>query len=187
MARQAVELDHTDADSHAYHSNILWMCARYEHAVSAAQRALELSPNLARGHANLGCALLFSGHAKDGVGALKKSIRFDPYEPMLPSRMMLLAIAYYFMRDYEDAVKAAREAIYISPSYPLPYRWLAAALGQLGRTVEARRALDDAIAVSPGVFERYVARRVRWHRPEDHAHMVDGLLKAGLALAQDHP
>jgi len=25
----------------------------------------------------------------------------------------------------------------------------------------------------------YVGRRVPWHRPEDHAHMIEGLRKAG--------
>jgi adenylate cyclase len=44
--------------------------------------------------------------------------------------------------------------------------------------------LDDAIAVSPEVFERYVYRQVRWHRLEDHAHMIEGLRKAGLPPAR---
>jgi adenylate cyclase len=55
---------------------------------------------------------------------------------------------------------------------------LAAALGQLGRT-EARAALETVIASSPREFDGYVRHRAPWFRPEDHAHMVEGLRKAG--------
>ena len=71
--------------------------------------------------------------------------------------------------------------IHFYPDYPLPYRWLAAALGQLGQTAEARQALEKAIAVAPALFDVYVRNRVPWHRPEDHIHMIEGLRKAGLA------
>jgi adenylate cyclase len=98
---------------------------------------------------------------------------------MLPSRLNLSAIGLYFSREYESAVEAAKRAIRSSPDYPLPYRWLAAALGQLGRTAEAKQALATAIAIAPDVFDRFVRQRVPWHRPEDHAHMVEGLRKAG--------
>lgn len=59
------------------------------------------------------------------------------------------------------------------------YRWLAAALGQLGRTDEAREALHTAMTTDPQVFDRFVRSRVPWHRPEDYEHMLDGLRKAG--------
>jgi hypothetical protein len=67
-----------------------------------------------------------------------------------------------------------------NPDHPLTYRWLAAALGQLGRTAEAKEALEKAIAVAPALFDMYVRKRVPWHRPEDHAHMLEGLHKAGM-------
>jgi adenylate cyclase len=49
----------------------------------------------------------------------------------------------------------------------------------LGRTEEARAALQKALEVSPRSFEFYTRRRPPWHRPEDHEHMLDGLRKAG--------
>ena len=42
-----------------------------------------------------------------------------------------------------------------------------------------RQRLDKAIEIAPGSFDMYVRRRAPWFRPEDHAHMVDGLRKAG--------
>jgi adenylate cyclase len=49
----------------------------------------------------------------------------------------------------------------------------------MGRTAEAREALAKAIAVAPASFDMYVRNRVPWMRPEDHAHMVEGLRRAG--------
>lgn len=59
------------------------------------------------------------------------------------------------------------------------YRWPAAALGQLNRTVEAREWLEMAISRAPAAFDMYVRKRVPWFRPEDHAHLLEGLRKAG--------
>jgi adenylate cyclase len=57
---------------------------------------------------------------------------------------------------------------------------LAAALGQLERIDEAKQALEKAIASAPAAFQFYVCKRPPWMLPEDHAHMLDGLRKAGL-------
>jgi adenylate cyclase len=77
-------------------------------------------------------------------------------------------------------VEPAKRAIRSYPDYPGPYRGLAAAVGQLGRTIEAKEALEKAIGIAPASFDRYVRNRVPWMRPEDHAHMLEGLHKAGL-------
>ncbi len=73
----------------------------------------------------------------------------------------------------------AKRAIRSYPDFAHPYRWLAAALGQLGRIAEAKEALEQAIAIVPGAFETRVRVGVPWMRPEDHAHMLEGLRKAG--------
>jgi adenylate cyclase len=59
------------------------------------------------------------------------------------------------------------------------YRWSAAALGQLGRKTEAKDALDKGMNLAPAAFNMYVRNRAPWFRPEDHAHLLDGLRKAG--------
>jgi adenylate cyclase len=90
-----------------------------------------------------------------------------------------MTVGFYFSRDYEAAMDAAKTAIRWYPDLPLTYRWLAAALAWLGRADEAKEALAKAITVSPGQFDMYVRGRPPWIRPEDHAHMLEGLRKAG--------
>jgi len=90
-----------------------------------------------------------------------------------------VVLSLYFAREYEAAIEAATKVINSYPDHPLVYRWLAAALGQAGRIDEAKEALAKAIAVAPASFDLYVRHRVPWHRPEDHAHTLEGLRKAG--------
>jgi adenylate cyclase len=123
--------------------------------------------------------LIFSGRRKEGLAALERSIRLDPRDSRSAARLNQIALGHYFSREYEVAVETARRAIRSHPDYPLPYRWLAAALGQLSRSEEAKDALDKAIAIAPAAFDMYVRGRVPWMRPEDHAHMLEGLRKAG--------
>jgi len=179
LARQAIALDGTDAEAHSTLATAMLRHGDYDGALAQAEIALAMSPNLALAQGTLGEALIFSGQPKKGLVAVRTSIRLDPHDPKLANRLNNLALGYYFYREYEAAAEAARRAVRSNPEYPLPYRWLAAALGQLGRTVEAKEALEKAIAIAPATFDMYVRQRVPWHRPEDYAHMLEGLRKAG--------
>jgi Flp pilus assembly protein TadD len=81
--------------------------------------------------------------------------------------------------DYTGAVDAARRGIAANPSQPQAYRWLAAALGQLGQVGPANEALCKALEISAQSFRNFVNARPPWYRSEDHELMVDGLRKAG--------
>jgi adenylate cyclase len=179
LARRAVELDPADAQARSTLAEaMLWSRGDYEGALTEAERARAMSPNLAFAHATLAAALIFSGNPQDGLTALQTSLRLDPQTPNLASRLNLMACGLYLSGKYEASLEVAQRAVRSNPDYPLAYRWVAAALGQLGRTSEAKQALEKAISIAPASFEMYV-RRVRWHRPEDHAHMLEGLRKAG--------
>jgi adenylate cyclase len=44
---------------------------------------------------------------------------------------------------------------------------------------EAGEALEKAVTIPPASFDLYVRQRAPWLRSEDHAHMLEGLRKAG--------
>jgi adenylate cyclase len=178
-ARLAVALDGNNAGAHACLSVALFLRGDHHGAQAEAERALALSPNLASGYWRRGQALIFSGRSQDGLRDLQTSLRLEPHGVNLAHRLTQAAAALYFSRAYEGAVEATRHAIRSFPDFPPPYRWLAAALGQLGRIEEARAALEQGFAVAPAVFDRIFRGRSPWIRPEDHAHLIEGLRKAG--------
>ena len=111
--------------------------------------------------------------------ALETCTRLDPCGPWVAIRMLQRAIGLYFLGEYEASVEALKRVIRSYPEFPSSHRWLVAGLGQAGHAEEAKEALEKTIAITPGSFEMYVRKRVPWHRPEDHAHFLEGLRKAG--------
>ena len=134
---------------------------------------------MAAGYWQRGNTLIFAGQPEKGLTDLRTSLRLDPRGSNLVLRLFHFAIGCYFSRAYEDTVAAANNAIRAFPEWPQSYRFRAAALGQLGRTEEAKVALEKAIAVAPAAFDMYVRGRPPWYRLEDHAHLLEGLRKAG--------
>jgi adenylate cyclase len=151
----------------------------HEGALAEAEGALAMMPNLADAHGVRGAALIFSGRPEEGLPAVQICIRLDPRAPEMALRWNYVALGHYFCREYEATIEAAKRGIRSNPEFPSTYRWLAAALGQLGRTAEAKDVLEKAITIAPASFDGFVRRRVPWHRPEDYAHMLQGLRKAG--------
>jgi adenylate cyclase len=179
LARRAVALDSGDAEARWLLAVTLTTSGDYDGGLAEAKRALAISPNLASAHGVLGATLVFSGRPTEGLASLQTCIRLDPRHPAVGAYMHILAVGYYLCRDYEEAIEAAKRKIRSYPDDANTYRWLAAALGQLGHTEEAKDALEKAIAVSPAGFDMYVRNPPAFIRPEDHAHMVEGLRKAG--------
>jgi len=182
-ARRAVALDGGDAEARSRLAIALNTRGDHQGAQAEAERALAISPNLADAHGALGVVLTYSGRPKEGLAALKTCIRLDPRAPSLVLRLGHEAVALYFCREYAAAIEAARQAIRSFPDRPGSYLVLAAALGQMGRTAEAKEALEKAIAIAPALFDSYVRghvlKRYPGVRSEDHAHLMEGLRKAG--------
>jgi adenylate cyclase len=179
LARRAVALDGNDAEARTCLGLMVLWQGDYEGALAEIENALAISPNLADAHGVLGSVLNWSGQRREARVALEKSIRLDPLNPNLAIRFLALTVNFYLSGEYAAAVQAAKRTIRSYPDHESAYRWLAAALGQTGRIEEAKEALEKAVAIAPGSFDMYVRRRVAWHRPQDHAHMIEGLHKAG--------
>lgn len=181
MARKAVALAPGNGEARARLALALLARGEHDGALREARESLRLCAQLAAGHGALGVVLAYSGHAKEAIDALNACLKLDPRGPFLVNRLNQLALAHYLAGDWEDAARRAIDATRSFPGFPSPYRWGAAALGQLGRAREGAKMLQQAIALSPAEFDFQVKRRPPWFRPQDHELMIDGLRKAGWA------
>jgi adenylate cyclase len=178
-ARRAIEVDPCDADSHAALAHVMWFVGDNAGALEHVSIALSDNPNSPWANLVNGLILPSTGKLREGRDALFTALRLNPRDQTNKITARQIAPTYYFERDYLTAVDSARGAISLDPEFSGPYRWLAAALGQLGRIDEAQDALDRAIGTSHQSFALYVRSRPPWFRPEHHEHMLDGLRKAG--------
>jgi len=179
LARRAVALDGADAEARSCLGWALQARGEADDALAEIDRALCMSPNLAIAHGHRGPTLIFAGRPREGLAALKTCLRLDPRDPYLAVRFLHIACGLYFCGEYEASIEASKRLTRSYPDFPMVHRWSAAALGQLGRTTEAGEELEKAISRAPGAFNMYVRNRAPWFRLEDHAHLVDGLRKAG--------
>jgi adenylate cyclase len=180
-ARRAVVLDHDDAEAQAALGGCLFLAGNRGEGREHISLALAIDPNSCGANFQKGATLISDGKPSEGRPFILKAIRLDPRSPQSAKYLSLLAGSYYFERDYDSAVEAARRSLIRYPEYPRAYRWLVAALGQLGRAGEARAALDDLIRLSPKALENFAhfaISRGLWI-PRDHEHLLDGLRKAG--------
>jgi adenylate cyclase len=180
LARMAIALDRSNAFTHACLSFALFMRGDHYGALAEADLAITLSPNLATGYFQKGASLIRSGRPQEGLIALQTSLRLEPRGPNWSTILHHLVIGLYFSRAYHDAVEAAQQLIRLFPEYPSSYRWLAAALGQLGNTGEAKKALEKGLAIAEASYRPVIRPRPLWQRPEDYAHLLEGLRKGGV-------
>jgi adenylate cyclase len=179
MALKAIELAPGDADAQAALAFATVLNGSSEGVSERLAFALACNENSTYANAVQGLVLTRSGQPSKAREYLRTALRLNPRDPRNALFMHWIEVSYYFEHDYANATAAARQAIALHPRYPQPYRYLAAALGQLGNTNEAQEALDKAIAISPQGFALYVRSRPPWFRPEEHEHLLDGLRKAG--------
>jgi adenylate cyclase len=178
-AQKALELDPNDAEAHGLRAEATGHRGDYTGSFHHVERALLVNPNCAMAHHIKGWLQIFTGQPAEGRGAILYGIRLDPRRASYPFVRSHLVMSYYIEGDYETTVAEAERVIADRPDHPYAYRWLAAALGQLGRSNEARAALDKALAIARDAFRLYVEQRVPWMSQAVYEHMLDGLRKAG--------
>lgn len=87
-------------------------------AVVAYRKALEITPDNARIHLNLGLAYGAAGDLANAVAHYQRSLQLDPAQPLA---LVNLGIARAAQGDIDAAAAQYREAIRLNPYDPLPY------------------------------------------------------------------
>ncbi len=115
-ARKAVALDENLAEAHAELglAYIAFSPANFSLGDRELQRALELSPSLARPYLNLGGSLLRQGRLDEGLQELLKARELDPLASLIARNV---ATAYYLKRDYVRALEQLHQANELGPAF----------------------------------------------------------------------
>jgi adenylate cyclase len=180
LAHRAVALDPSDANAHAALGWVLETEGDHEAALNRTERALALNVNCADAYRLKGMSLVFSGQHRDGCQTLLTHLRLNPRDPGNWRAFHLIAVGCYMLGDYAGAIDADRRAMHENPNQRLSYRWLVAALAQLGRIAEAQSLVRDVTSrFSPEWFDQEWVSRPPWMREEEHGRLLDGLRKDG--------
>ncbi|MGI9405109.1 MAG: tetratricopeptide repeat protein [Hyphomicrobiaceae bacterium] len=162
------------------------LCGRHEQAIAALRRAVDVAPFDFHSWGRLGRTLSYGGDAeglREGQIVLDRILASAPNHPMVPYWLYFKANASALEGRHEDAERFARKSIEIQPGYAGAWIALANALGQLGRTGEARQAMERALQANPALTPEHLFSQIRIAAGGDEAHAeksVAGLRAAGL-------
>ena len=117
---------------------------RVKESLIANQRAVELSPNDAEVHCNLGNTLKELGRLKDAEACYRKAISINPDYAEIHYN---LGITQQIFGRLEDAEVSYKKAIAIKPDYAEAYNNLGVTLKELGKLEDAEACYKNAIAI----------------------------------------
>jgi TolB-like protein len=167
-AHKAVSGAHNDATTLAIAAFVIWFD---EHDTRLAfdlfDRALDISGSNVIALCTSAVALAWSGSNELALERAQRALKVSPFDSLRYLSYQAISGANFNLGRYGEAATAGQRAVESSPSFSVPYAYLAAALVKVGRLDDARRAaqalrdLDHGFSISrfqvtvgvnPGVF-----------------------------------
>jgi TolB-like protein/class 3 adenylate cyclase len=140
-------------------------------------RALALNPNFARGWHVSGVLRLWDGQPDVAIEHVGVSLRLSP-RARTGVAFSVIGGAHFVSRRFDEAIPKLLLAIQEDPSYPQPYRWLAACYALMCRLDDAREIVEQLRAITSVV----VSDASYLRDPEQRELLLSGLrLAAGEA------
>ena len=182
LAESSVRLDPRSSFAFQILAYLQAVQGSYEAAMDAAKRAVGLNPYDMGARGVLGFCHLVSGEHRKAIELFTMAAQQGNNDPRY-QWAAVNAFSHYLLGQYDASLSWAREELYVNPNHLQALAIRAAALAQLGRTAEAVNAAVILSSKYPGLtVERYL-RNFRWKAAADVAHYRDGLVKAGIPLA----
>jgi adenylate cyclase len=179
LVLQAMALDGSDPEARARLALVEFLRGDVGSAIEEANSALTARPDCASALGVKGAALIMTGRRAEGRAAIGKFLRLSPHDPVRPVRLTQVATSYYLDGNYTEAARIAKQVTRWFPKHPFAYRWLAAALGQLGKIEEASVVLQALRKKWPNSFEMYVTSQPPSYCSAEYKPLLAGLRKAG--------
>ena len=179
-ATMAVQLDRDDAWAHAALGSVYFSTRRLPDALSEFETALRLNPNFCLAQGYYALALSYAGRTEDSFEAAQHAIRLSPRDPALALYHGIAGYARFLMRQYDEAIALAREAIRHRGDLTGAYRVLAVSAGMSGDAATAQMALTELRRTQPNISLAWAATQLPWRNEADREHFLEGLRRAGM-------
>jgi TolB-like protein/Tfp pilus assembly protein PilF len=182
-ASRAITLDPKDSLGHTALGLAFMERGEFAHSIAEHEIAVTLNCNSSYAHWSFGYVLLRADRLDEALKQFEIALRLNPMDPARWSYLTLKASTLYRLKRYREATACAYEATRNETADLIwPYTHLAAALGQLGRTSEAKAAVTELLRRKPGLTISAMRSWPHNQRRSQKAleHLVDGMRKAGL-------
>ena len=177
-ARKALEADPKCPDACSlmaiYHLEV----KAFDEAFEMAEKAIALAPNNAEALSEASMVMNKTGHPDRALSLKKRVMRIWPtYRPGI---LRGLALSYYLLGRYGEAVDAFEKSIEREPDYLSAHTGLAVIYSELGRDDDARRSAAEVLRLAPDFSVDAYVQGLSFKDREIIGRMESGMLKSGL-------
>jgi TolB-like protein len=179
-AVDALRADSEDPWAHHALANVRLFQRRFDDSLAAVETAIRLNPSFAVAQAYYGLVLTYAGRWEEGEQAVRRALRLSPRDPLSALYYGMLSYAQYCGRNYDEAIRNAREGVRQRGDFTGGLRVALAAAGMLGREEVAREILPELRRAQPNISLAWIADSMPIMLDADREHYLEGFRRAGL-------
>ncbi len=112
--------------------------------------------------------------------AARRALRLSPRDPFSALYNGIASYAQFVGRNYDEAMRFARDGIRQRGDFVGAHRVLTAAAGMAGQKDVAKAALQDLRSVQPNISLAWIESQMPIKRDADREHYLEGFRRAGL-------
>ncbi len=182
-ALAAIRADSEDPWAHLALATACVNLGRLEDALAEFELALRLNPNFSLAQGYYGMVLSYCGRWEDAAEAARRALRLSPRDPFSAIYNGIAGYAEFVGRNYDKAMRLARDAIRQRFDFVGGHRMLTAAAAMAGETEVAKAALQDLRRVQPDISLAWMAshvNRLPINADGEREHYLEAFRRAGL-------
>jgi tetratricopeptide (TPR) repeat protein len=179
-ALAAIHADSEDPWAHYAFGCVYLFSRRIDDALAEFELALSLNPNFSLAQGYYGLALSYGGRWEEADLAARRALRLSPRDPFSAIYYGIAAYAQFVGRNYDEAMRLARDGIRQRGDFVGAHRVFTAAAAMAGQIEAAAAALGELRRVQPNVSLAWIADQMPIQRDADRAHYLEAFRRAGL-------
>src|ERR1700728_4757424 len=180
-ALAAIRSDTEDPWAHHALGCVHLFAPRLEDSLAEFELALRLNPNFSLAQGYYGLALSYCERWEEAVSAAQRALLLSPRDPLSAVYCGIAAYAQFVGRNYDEAMRLAREGIRQRGDFVGAHRVLTAAAGMAGQNDAAKAALQELRRAQPNISLSWIASQMPIQHDAEREHYLEGFRRAGLA------
>ncbi len=179
-ALAAILADSEDPWAHHALGCVYLFARRFDDSLAEFEVALRLNPNFSMAQGYYGLTLSYCGRWQEADQAARRALRLSPRDPLSAIYYGIAAYAQFVGRNYEEAMRLARDGIRQRGDFVGAHRVLTSAAGMAGRDDVAAAALAELRRAQPNISLAWIAKQMPIQHDADREHYLEGFRRAGL-------
>jgi TolB-like protein len=180
-AAAAILADSEDPWAHCALACVYLFARRFDDSLAEFELALRLNPNFSLAQGYYGLALAYSGRWQEAESAAQRALLLSPRDPLSAVYCGIASYAQFVGRNYDEAMRLAREGIRQRADFVGAHRVLTAAASMAGQTEAAKAALQELRRAQPNISLGWIAKEMPIRHDAEREHYLEGFRRAGLA------